>query len=152
MNTERLNGQYQYGANQMLLADLDQDLGNPNPFSQTLTSAQILQTQSDQNLNESHSVACGNDDVLPAKKESQCNTNNVNTESTGVDAIVNTNEMASQCAAEAKKEQKDQMCSTKVNTETIACQKDTVGDSKEVSCLILHPEEINKLVNKEECI
>jgi len=84
-------------------------------------------------------VACGNDDIIKGKQE------------TGVDAIVSTNEMASQCAA-AKREQKDQMCSTKVNTETQACQKDTVGDSKEVSCMILKPEEINKVVNREECI
>jgi len=48
MNTERLHGQYQFGANQVLLADLDQDksldLGNANPFCQTMTTAQTMET------------------------------------------------------------------------------------------------------------
>lgn len=44
------------------------------------------------------------------------------------------------------------MCNTKVRTESQACQKDTVGNSKEVSCMILRPEEINQVINKEECI
>lgn len=43
-----------------------------------------METQTEQKLNESHSIACGNDDMINANKESQ-----------GVDAIVKTNEMAS---------------------------------------------------------
>lgn len=131
-----------------------------------------METQTDIRMNESHSVACGNDDIIGRKptasistdardmvkqfKEDNhvsagCNTNDINTEEKVVDAIVKTNEIGSQCADVAKKEFKEVMCNTKINTESQACQKDTIGDSKEVSCLILKPEEINQ-INSEECI
>lgn len=116
-----------------------------------MNTANTMETQTEQNLNESHSVACGNDVQINSKTECATNTINSKTFDTGVDAIVKTNEMASQCAQAAKKEQRDQMCNTKVNTESQGCQKDTVGTSKQTSCLILKPEEINAVVDKDNC-
>ena len=35
------------------------------------------------------------------------------------------------------------MCNTKIKTESQACQKDIVGNEKEVSCLIIKPDDVN---------
>lgn len=69
-----------------------------------------------------------------------CNTEATTTSEKHIDAICSTNEIGSQ----AKVGFKEVMCSTKINTETQACQKDTIGTEKEVSCLILGPTDFNE--------
>ena len=115
------------------------------------------------NMVDSHSIACGDDrnidDVsmsstatdardmvkdLNYKRMVQnsfgCNTETTTTSEKHIDAICATNEIGSQ----AKVGFKEVMCSTKINTETQACQKDTIGTEKEVSCLILGPADFNE--------
>lgn len=112
---------------------------------------------------DSHSIACGGDDQtiddIPTSSQATdardmvkelnqknavqnsfgCNTEATKTSEKLIDAICTTNEIGSQ----AKVKFKEVMCNTKINTETQACQKDTIGTEKEVSCLILGPGDIN---------
>ena len=113
---------------------------------------------------ESHSIACGGDDqtidnVLTSSQATDardmvkelnqkntvqnsfgCNTEATKTSEKLIDAICRTNEIGSQ----AKVNFKEVMCNTKINTETQACQKDTYGIEKEVSCLILGPTDMKQ--------
>lgn len=61
--------------------------------------------------------------------------------------MVNTHEIATQ----SKTISRDAMCSTKVTTESQGCQKDTVGNEKNIQCLIIKPEDI-EMPNGQEPI
>jgi len=50
---------------------------------------------------------------------------------------IQTTEIASQCQAH----QKDAFCNTRIQTESQGCQKDTVGNEKEISCMIIDPKQ-----------
>jgi hypothetical protein len=67
-----------------------------------------------------------------------CNTDGVNTHDKDVGVMIETNEIATQSKAVSK----DAMCDTKIVTESQACQKDTIGNEKMSSCLILRPEDM----------
>jgi hypothetical protein len=117
----------------------------------------------------SHSIGCGNDDTLMTPTISMatdardmvkelrgqnttinsfgCNTDGIKTNDMGVGALMQTNE----CGSQAQTRGKDVMCNTQVNTVTQACQKEMVGHSKEVSCMILRPEDLNPCdINDED--
>ena len=105
---------------------------------------------------QSHSIACGDDNIACATQATDardmvkdlgtqkvqnsfgCNTDGPNTHDKDVGVMIDTNESASQC----KTMSKDAMCDTKIITESIACQKDSIGNEKMVSCLILRPEDL----------
>lgn len=66
-----------------------------------------------------------------------CNTEGVRTAHAGVGAVVRTGEAGSQCH---KARLIESSCNTKIYTDSQACQKDTIGKEKQVSCTLLSPE------------
>jgi len=55
-----------------------------------------------------------------------------------VGTAVQNNEAASQAGAQSQ----DVSCSTKVNTESQACQKEIIGHEKETSCMLIKPDDL----------
>ena len=127
---------------------------------QASADIQAMGAQTDIKMNEQASVACGSDvahkekvmaaaatdakdmvDELNRRKVAQnsfgCNTEGVKTTHTGVGAIVKTGEAGSQCHRARVTES---ACNTKIYTDSQACQKDTIGKEKQVSCTLLSPE------------
>ena len=70
-------------------------------------------------------------DDLNRRKAAQnsfgCNTEGVKTAHTGVGAVVRTGEAGSQCH---KAKFTESSCNTRIQTDTQACQKDTIGKEK----------------------
>ena len=75
-----------------------------------------------------------------------CNTEGIMTSEKQVGARMETNEIGSQAQAQFK----EVMCNTKILTESQACQKNMDGNEKEVSCMILRPEDLKMIPDSEE--
>jgi len=80
-------------------------------------------------------------DHKTAQNSFGCNTDGVHVNSVHVDAIMKTTEMG----AQAQPSFKEVMCNTKINTESQACQKNTIGNEKGVNCMVLKPEDLHPL-------
>lgn len=131
-------------------------------FAQVQATADnaAMETQTDIKMSAQASIACGSDvatkekvmsttstdardmvQELVRRKAAQnsfgCNTEGVKTTHTGVGATVRTGEVGSQCL---KAKLQDGACNTRVNTESQGCQKDIVGNEKQVSCTLLTPD------------
>ncbi len=77
-----------------------------------------------------------------------CNTEGINTSDKMIGAI----QMTTECGSQAQTQNKDVMCGARIFTESQACQKDMIGNEKEVSCMILRPEDLqpNSLAEDDE--
>lgn len=131
-------------------------------FAQVQATADnaAMETQTDIKMSAQASIACGSDvatkekvmsttstdardmvQELVRRKAAQnsfgCNTEGVKTTHAGVGATVRTGEVGSQCL---KAKLRDGACNTRVNTESQGCQKDIVGNEKQVSCTLLTPD------------
>jgi len=119
-----------------------------------------MSAQTDIMMSEQASVACGSDIAHREKKTTAagtdagamtddlnrrraaanslgCNTEGVRTAHTGVGAVVRTGEAGSQCH---KARVTESGCNTRIQTDSQGCQKDIVGQEKQVSCTLLSPE------------
>jgi len=119
-----------------------------------------METQTEEETRASHSIACGGDEGLANRgtsaqsvdardmvkdliqQKTASNSFGCNTVQEIKDVSVGTAVQNSEAASQAGAQSQDVSCSTKVNTESQACQKEIIGHEKETSCMLIRPDDL----------